>query len=197
MSCGCEDTKDFCVEAGATFAPIIRWGLKTLTSVAITAIAQSTPALITAPAHGCPAGWPAAVVDCTGMFEINASRYPPVRANLHEVTVVSPDQVAFNDVTSALFQPYVSGGALVFNTPVPLEGVSATMTFWDDPEHDDTPLLTLTTGSGITLDAVNFQILPFLQTVGLAWTQAYYSLQATDGSGVVTTLLEGILTINP
>lgn len=195
MSCGCDERKDFCVGAGATFAPVIRWGLKTFTSVPITAIAQSTPVQITAPAHNCPSGWPAAVVGVVGMYEINARRYPPEKPDLSAVTVLDADDISFNDVSSALYQPYVSGGSLVFNTPADLDGVSAVMSFYDRPEMDDLPLVTLTSGSGITIDTVGKTIIPQLQTLGLLWTTAYYSLEVTDATGFVTRLLEGTLTI--
>lgn len=195
MSCGCDERKDFCIGAGATFAPVVRWGLKTLTTVAITAIAQGTPVQITAPAHGCPSGWPASVTGVVGMYEINARRYPPDKPDLHAVTVLDANTVEFNDTSSALYQPYISGGALVFNTPASLVGVSAVMNFYDSPEMDDTPLLTISSGSGITIDTVGMTIIPEVQTAGLAWTLAYFSLEVTDASGFVTRLLEGTLTI--
>ncbi len=208
MTC-CAERKDYCVRAGATFNPIVRWGSNVLSAAAITAIAQTTPVQITAPGHGVPNGWPVAVVGVTGMNGINSSRYPPGLDDLHDATVVNANTLVLNDVSAALLvPPYVpagagiSGGYVVWNTPHVLTGVIATMTVWDDPNRDDTPLVVLSNalgGSGMTIDTVNMLILPFLQTAGLAWgtpgTIAYYDLDVTDASGNVTNLYTGTLTI--
>lgn len=195
MGC-CEDTRDFCVGAGETFAPVIRWGAKDLTTAQITGITQGTPVVITAPAHGVPNGWPVAIVGTNGMYEINATRYPPVTKDYNPASVLSVDSLALNDISSAKFQPYRDGGAVVFNTPISLVGVSAAMTFWDTPDKSDTPLVVLTNGSGLTLDTVDFTVVPQLQTAGLLWQLAYFNLDFTDTNGVVTRALTGTLTIN-
>lgn len=198
MTCGCGETKDWCVKRGATFVPTIRWAQKTLATAAITAITQATPVVITAPNHGLPSGWPAAVVGANGMNFINAPDYPPELPDLHAGTVIDANTVAFNDVSSALWYPYIApGGALVYYTPQPLSGVTFTMGFYDTPEMNDTPLVTLTNGSGITVDTNAFTIVPELQTAGLTWLSpiAYYRLTAADAGGVVTGIMNGTFTI--
>lgn len=194
MTC-CGDQKDFCVGAGATFAPIIRWGAKNLASAAITAISQSTPVIITAPSHGVVEGWPVAVVGVTGMVQMNASRYPPVAGDFDLAHVIDANTLSLNDVSSALYLAYVSGGAVVYNTPMSLAGVQATMTFWDAPTRNGTPLVTLTSGTGITIDPVALTVIPELQTAGLSWTTAYYNLDFTDSTGDITRILTGTLTL--
>jgi hypothetical protein len=193
MGC-CAERKDFCIPAGATFAPVVRWGMSLLAAKPITAIAALTPVSITAVGHGAPQGWPVAVVGAQGMYQMNASRYPPLPSDMHYATVVDANTIALNDVSADNFSPYTSGGELVYQTPVPLAGVTATMSFYDDPEMDDTPLLTLTSGSDISIDAVNCTIIPLLQTVGLLWTSAFYKLECNQ-AGVITRVLQGILTL--
>lgn len=201
MTCGCGQNKDWCVKAGATFYPTIRWAQKTLTAAVITAITQATPVVVTAPAHGMPNGWPAAVVGVNGMSFINSERYPPYEADLHQGTVLDVNDVAFNDVSSALWPAYISpGGSLVWYTPQPLAGVTFTMSFYSDPQMVTTPLATLTNGNGITVDTVGFTIVPLLQTAPLLATWpangiAYYKLVAVDGSGIDTEIMFGTLTI--
>lgn len=197
MTCCGGEHRDFCVKAGATFNPTIRWGQSTLSAAAITAITNGTPVSITAPAHGMPNGWPAAVVGANGMSFINAEEYPPRKESLHTGTVVDANTVQFNDISSALWPAYTSGGSLVFYTPQPLAGVTFSMSFYDTPQMNDTPLVMLTNGSGITVDTVADTIAVSLQTTGLTWANnlAYYRMQATNGSGVVTEVLYGILTI--
>lgn len=191
----CGEQKDFSVGAGETFAPVIRWGSKTLASAAITAISQSTPVVITAPNHGVVEGWPVAVVGVSGMVQMNASRYPPVAGDFDLAHVIDENTLSLNDVSSALYLAYLSGGAVVYNTPMPLAGIQATMTFWDVATRNDTPLITLTTGAGITIDDVALSVIPELQTAGLAWTTAYYNLDFLDTTGAVTRILTGTLTL--
>jgi hypothetical protein len=111
------------------------------------------------------------------------------------------NDVAFNDISSALWPPYIApGGSLVWYTPQPLTGVGFTMTFYSDPEMETTPLASLTVGNGITVDTTNMLILPVLQTAPLlaTWPKngiAYYKLVAVDPSNNVTDVMFGTLTI--
>lgn len=195
MSCNC-DKQDFCVAIGATFNPIVQWAKRTLTTVPVSAISNSTPVTVTATGHGMPNNWPAAIVGVQGMTEINAPHYPPYTSELHAGTVVDANTVQFNDESSALWQPYLSGGALVYYTPQALAGMTFTMSFYASPDFSGTPLVQLSSIAGsIAVDPVNRTIIPLLQTAGLTWNAAYYELTATDGSGVVTQILSGVLTI--
>lgn len=190
----CLDTRDFSVSSGATFLPTIRWGTQALVSAAISAIDQAVPVSITAPAHGIPDGWPVAVVGARGMTQINATRYPPVERDFHAATVVSSSIVQLNEISSADFSEYASGGYLVYNTPMNLAGVTATMIIRDAP-IDGTVLATLTEADGITLDNTLKTIVARLETAGLDWTVGYYDLEMTDTNGTVVQLLSGVITI--
>ena len=196
MSCG--NVNDFCVELGETFHPVFRWASSTITSVPISAITQAAPVVVTtSSAHGLPNGWPCAVVSAQGMTDINARRYPPQANDLTPGTVLTTTTVQLNAVNSADFSAYTTGGFLVFNAPINLLGVSATMTIWDNPNESGTPLVTLTSGGGgIIIDTLAMTMTPLLQTAALTWTIGYYRFDVTDGSGIVTQLSEGLITLN-
>lgn len=195
MSC-CGKEQDFCVGAGATFHPAIRWGTDVLVSKPITAITQAAPAVITVPAHQVPDGWEVAVVSAKGMTQINAGRYPPSGSDWNLANVVDADTVMLSDINSSDMSAYLSGGFLVYSAPGLAAGMTATMTLWDVATKDDTPLLVLTSGAGIVLDFTKMTITPVLQTAGLAWNLAYFDLDVTDTSGVVTQVMSGVLTIS-
>ncbi len=194
MTCTCAQ-KDFCVQAGETWHPTVRWATGTLTTVAITAITLAAPVAITATAHGAPNGWPVAVTGVEGMVEINARRYPPQGDDWHYATVPDANTVKFNDVDSSNFTPYEEDGFVVYDTPKDLTGVNFSLAIYDNPEHAGTALATLTNPTGITVETTLKTITPLLQTASLAWTIGYYRLMATEASGVVTELMRGAITI--
>lgn len=195
MSCGCPTDKNFCVPAGATFQPTLRWALESLVSKPVTGISQAVPALVTAVGHGMPDGWPCCVVAAKGMFAINATSYPPAPSDWHESAVLGLDTVALLDVNSADMMAYTSGGYLVYPTPADLTGVAVDMAFYAEADRDGTPLLTLHSPDDIAIDLIKSTITPQLQTGALPWKLAYYTLLATDGEGVRTELLRGTVTI--
>jgi hypothetical protein len=167
-----------------------------LTSIPITGISKAAPAVVTAVAHGMPDGWSCAVVAAQGVYPINALYYPPRADEWRKGTVLTPDTVELNDVSSADAVAYKSGGFLVYPTPAELAGVSAVMTIYDNPERTGTPLATLNSpAAGITIDGVGMTIKPLLQTAGLLWATGYFTMEVTDSAGVVTELMTGVLTI--
>jgi hypothetical protein len=193
MTC-CAQKQDFCVSAGETFLPVIRWALSNLDSYAITAISQSAPAVITMNSHAIPDGWPVAVVSVRGMDQINGRHYPPAATDMHYASYISGTQISLNSVNSADYSAYVSGGFVVHNTPVDMTGASAQMRIYDAPEGG-TLLMTLTDVSGITINNTDRTIRPRIDTAAITWTTGYYDLEMTDAGGVVTQLLAGVITI--
>lgn len=190
----CQNQKDFCVGAGETFQPVIRWGTNVLLSKPITGITQAAPVVVTAVGHGVPNGWQVAVVSARGMTQINTSTFPPVGRDLHKAAVLSVDTVQLNGVSSADYSPYLSGGFLVYNTPVVLVGMTARMIIRDEPQTG-TILATLTELAGITLDNTTKTITPLLATAALTWTLGYYDLELTDTNGKVSQILTGTISI--
>lgn len=186
--------KDFRVAAGETFQPTIRWATDQITSKPITAISQAAPVVVTAVGHGVPAGWPVAVVSAKGMTQINSARYPPRSSDLHPATVLTADTISINDVNSADFSAYISGGFLVYSTPVSLAGATARMIIRDSPSGG-TVLATLTQIAGITLDTTAYTIVPRLETAGVLWTIGYYDLELTDATATITQVIAGAISI--
>lgn len=188
------DRRDFVVATGETFLPTIRWATEVLTGVAITAITQAAPVTVTAVAHGAPNGWPVAIVSAKGMTQINAARYPPQLTDMRAATVLTVDTIRINDINSADFTTYTSGGFLVYNVPHTLVGMTVRMIIQDAPVNG-TVLATLAIGTGITVDTSLFTITPRLETAGLTWTTGYYDLEITDGAAVIVQLISGTITI--
>jgi hypothetical protein len=193
----CQNKQDFCVGAGETFQPILRWGSEVLISKPITGISQAAPVVVTAVAHGIPDGWRAAVVSAKGMTQINAQNFPPQGNDWQKATVLTVDTIQLNKVNSADYAAYLSGGFLVYNTPVTLAGMTGVMTIRDAPLTGNI-LATLTSSpaAGLTLNDTTKQILPVLATTGLLWSVGYYDLELTDSGGKVTQLLTGTITIS-
>lgn len=194
MGC-CGNRQDFCVGAGATFHPVIRWGTDVLVSVPITGISQTAPTVVTAAGHGAPDGWEAAVVSAKGLYQINATRYPPQGPDWRALSVIDMDTVSLVNTNTADATPYLAGGFLVYSTPGLLAGMTGSMTFYDNPSKTGVPLLALTSGNGLVLDLGDKTINPLIDTSLVLWTTAYYWLDVTDADGVVTEVLEGTLTI--
>jgi hypothetical protein len=193
----CQNKQDFCVGAGETFQPVIRWSTDVLGSKAITAISQAAPAVVTATAHGIPDGWQVAVVSAKGMTQINAREFPPRGADWQKGTVLTVDTIQLNKVNSADFAAYTSGGFIVFNTPVSLAGATGIFTIRDAPLAG-TVLATLTSSpaAGLTLNDTAKTITPVLATAALTWTVGYYDLEITDSTGRVWQVLDGTITID-
>jgi hypothetical protein len=193
----CQNRQDFCVGSGETFQPILRWGSEVLISKPITAITQAAPAVVTAVGHVVPDGWRVAVVSAKGMTQINAKNFPPTGVDWQKATVLTADTVQLNKVNSADYAAYLSGGFLVYNTPVTLAGMTGVFTIRDAP-LTGTILATLTStpAAGLTLNDTTKQILPVLATAALTWSTGYYDLELTDAGGKVTQLLTGTITIS-
>lgn len=184
------------IAQGKTFTRVVRWESLPLVYKEITAVGQVAPALITAVGHGCPEGWRAYVTGVVGMDEINA--HVPVRgSDFHRVTVESADQVSFNDLSAADFDPYVSGGYLVYYTPVDLSGFTARMKIKD--RVGGTVLESLSTASEIVIDELNCTItvtIPAADTEAYEWTRGVYDLEVVSPTGVVTALLSGTVSVS-
>lgn len=189
---------DFQVNAGAQWKPVFRWATKALTSKPITAISQAAPAVVTAAGYGAPDGWPVAAVGVAGMTQINADHYPPRGTDWLPSTRVDANNVSLDTVSSALFSAYVSGGFLVYRTPVDLAGVlGAVLTIYDNPNRTGTPLATLAVGTGITLDTTKQTITGSLATGALSWSVGYYRLIVTDSANIPHEIVNGTINILP
>lgn len=190
---------DWTIYQGRTFQYVLRWDTDPMVYKAITAISRTAPAQLTVPGHGLASGWYAAVTDVVGMTEINAQSNAPRTSDYRQVTVVDVDTISFNDLSTAGFSAYVSGGYLRYRTPKSLAGAVARM---DIRDHVGGTLLhaASSTGGEIVLDDTNHTITVVLSdvvTAAMTYRQAVYDLEVVALDGTVSVLLAGNIELIP
>lgn len=116
---------------GRTFRYTVRPEMLPIVYKPITGIQQSAPVSITAVGHGLVSGWNAAVTNVKGMTQINATPNALRPSDFRPVTFVDADTVTINSIDAAGFSPYVSGGHLIYYTPVSLAGAVARLDIRD------------------------------------------------------------------
>lgn len=187
------------IRQGKTFTRTLRWGATPYLYKAITGITKAAPAVITSAGHAIPDGWRAAIVSAKGMTQINALNSPPRSSEYHKITAIDTNSVSANDINSAGYTAYASGGYLQMLTPVDLAGYTARMSVKD--AEGGTEFLRLdTSNSRITLDNTAKTITLLADaTVTAAITDLYgvYDLELVSATGVVTVLLSGAVTVIP
>src|SRR5574338_981608 len=72
----------------------------------ITTIENTAPVRITAPSHGVPDGWRAAVMNAKGLADLNAENNPPKDAELRKITRTDGNTVEINDINAAGFKAH-------------------------------------------------------------------------------------------
>ena len=190
-------SKDLALTQGKTFTLALRWETVPILYRPITGIAQSAPARLTVPSHGCPDGWRAAVTGVKGMTEINGEANKLKDTDYRGVTVIDADTIEFNELDSSGFKAYVSGGHLVFNSPVDLSGATARMAIRD--KIGGKLLHTLsTTNGGVVIDVAGRVITLNVAadvTETFTWKSGVYDLEIVQGD-VVTALLAGKVAVS-
>ena len=197
---------------GKTFSRVIRWAAAPYLYKPITAITQAAPASITSAGHGIPDGWQVAVVSVKGMTQINAIiPSSPAQFNdvSHKATVTDANTIAINDINSAGFSAYTSGGYIQLLTPVDLNGFTARMSIKD--KIGGTELFRLDTTATaavlpythaqprIAIDNANKTITLTIHaedTAVMPFTKGVYDLEMVSSTGVVDLLLSGNITVS-
>lgn len=179
---------------GSTFKEVFRWESQTKLYANISAITKAAPCVITTSGnHTIPAGWRVRVTGAGGMKEINMT----AEDSYYIATAVSSNTVTLNQVNSAGYTTYTSGGVVEWNTPIPLTGFTAKMQLRET--IDSSTILELThLNGGIAIDAANYTItvtMTSAQTALFNFPTAIYSLELTDSNGDVTTFIQGNLTL--
>lgn len=194
-------TQDLPIIQGKTFSRVIRWETSPFVYKAITGITKAAPAVVTCVGHGVTDGWRVAIVSVQGMVEINASN-PPKEREFVKATVLDPDTLELNTVNASEYSTYTSGGYVQYYTPVSLSGFTARMqiknkvggTVLASSDVDDAPLdvidISLSTGA----HTIAFTIAA-TDTAAFTWTKGVYDLELVSGSGVVTQVLSGLVTV--
>lgn len=201
-------SNDITILQGRTFTLVLRWETEPVVKKPITGIsfASGSPRL-TVVGHGMTDGWRAAVAGVKGPKQLNAAAIPPRSDDYHPATVVSADEVEFNDIIPVddggnEWPAYASGGFLIYNTPASLAGYASRMKIKDkvggtvlaSTEADDTPLNILHVAVNDTAKTITLTIAA-ADTEDLSWTRSncVYDLEmvSSDPEPVVTALLTG------
>ena len=120
--------------------------------VTITAVAQTAPLRITAPGHGLPDNWRAAIMNVKSVGDFAAANNPPKDAELHAVTVIDADTIEINGINGAAFRAHTGGGQIAYREPLdlnPYNGVRMDVKAKINGES----LLHLAEGAGLRLDS--------------------------------------------
>lgn len=198
-------TKDIAILQGKTFALVLRWETSPIVYKAISAISLASGApRLTVTGHGLPDGWRCAVQRVLGMTPINAKSSPPKDKDYNKVTVIDPNTIELNEVSpvddaGVEWPAYTSGGFIRYSTPASLAGFTARMSIKD--KVGGTLLFSLTTeNSRIALDNTGKTITLTIDAADTeaitAWTKGVYDLEMVSGSGVVTLVMSGKVTVS-
>lgn len=194
-------TQDLPIIQGKTFSRVVRWETSPFVYKPITGITKAAPAVVTCVGHGVPDGWRVAVVSAQGMTEINASN-PPKEREFVKATVLTPDTLELNTVNSAEYTAYTSGGYIQYYTPVSLSGFTARMqiknrvggTVLASSDVDDAPLNVIWIALSTAAYTISFTI-DATDTAAFTWVKGVYDLELISGSGVVTQVLTGLVSV--
>lgn len=183
---------DLVIKKGKTLAKVYRWETGPIVYKPISAITKAAPCRVTAATHGIPSGWRVAIVSVKGMSEINAGNAPPKARDYHQATVVDANTVEFNDINSADYKAYTSGGYLQYNTPVDLSGyvgrcvikdkVGGTVLASTEAAHAPLNILTL----GIDNAAKTITLgMTAATAAALTWKKGVFEIEMVAGAAVV------------
>ena len=192
---------DITIQKGTTFSLVERLSLETTPLIykAITGITAASPAVVTAATHGVKTGWRVAVVSPGGMRQIKAKYWPLRSTDFHTATNTDANTVTLNEVNSADYTAYTSGGKLVYYTPLSLSGCTARMMVRATDVATGDPLVSLVSPTDIALDDTEHTItITISATATAAYTFATgaYDLElVVTATGVVTKLLSGNVTV--
>jgi hypothetical protein len=180
---------------GSTFQETLRWESETKQYAPISAITNAAPCVITtSTAHGVPLNWRVRVAGVNGMKDINTLADDAY----YLVTGKTSTTLTINQVNSAAYSPYTSGGMVEYNTPVPITGYTAQMQIRETVESPTVIAELSTANNRIVIDPVNYTItmtLPASLTATFNFDAAVYSCELTDAQGIVMPFLTGSITL--
>jgi hypothetical protein len=190
---------DWTIYQGRVFRRIVRWETTPTVFKAITGITRGAPTSVLCVGHGLSSGWYMAITDVLGMTEINAPANSPRSSDYRQVTVVDTDNFTINDLSSAQFSPYTSGGYIRYNTPKSLSGAVARLQIRDRVGWSLLLDMSSTTGE-ISLDDVDHVVIVTILddvTKLMTYTSAVYDLEIEDSDGDTYVLLTGSIEVVP
>jgi hypothetical protein len=180
---------------GSTFQETLRWESETKQYIPISGITQAAPCVITTSGtHTVPVNWRVRVTGVNGMKDINTVADDAY----YLVTSKTSTTLTLNQVNSAAYGAYTSGGILSWNTPIPLTGYTALMQIRETIESSTVLAELSTANNGIIIDPVNFTISMKLSaaiTGAFNFDAAVYSMELTDNQGTVYPFLSGSISL--
>jgi len=177
---------------GSTFSEILRWEGSKKVYKNITGITQAAPIVITSAAHGIPDGWRVKITNVGGMKEVNSTEL------YRKATLLSSSTIELNELNGVGFTAYTTGGILEYNEAIDLTGYTARMQVRTKLETATTLLELTTENSGIVLDNTKKTItinISATDTAALTWLTGVYSLELISSTGIVTTLINGNVSV--
>ena len=180
---------------GSTFEETLRWESETKQYMPISGITTAAPCVITTSGtHSVPVNWRIRVTGVTGMKDINTVADDAY----YLVTSKTSNSLTLNQVNSASYGAYTSGGIVSWNTPIPLTGYTALMQIRETLESTVVLAELSTANSQIIIDPINFTIaikLSAAVTGAFTFDSAVYSMELTDNQGTVYPFLSGSVSL--
>jgi hypothetical protein len=180
---------------GSTFEETLRWESETKLYAPISGITNAAPCVITTNGtHSVPLNWRIRVTGVGGMKDINTVADDAY----YLVTTKTSNTLTLNQVNSAAYGAYVSGGIVSWNTPIPLTGYTALMQIRETIESTTVIAELSTANSRIIIDPVNFTIqikMSAALTGTFTFDSAVYSMELTDNQGTVYPFLSGSVSL--
>ena len=180
---------------GSTFEETLRWESETKLYAPISGITNAAPCVITTSGtHTVPLNWRIRVTGVVGMKDINTVADDAY----YLVTSKTSNSLTLNQVNSAAYGAYTSGGIVSWNTPIPLTGYTALMQIRETVESTVVLAELSTANSRIIIDPINFTIqikLSAAVTSAFTFDAAVYSMELTDNQGTVYPFLSGSVSL--
>jgi hypothetical protein len=192
-------TDDWTIYQGRTFKRIVRWETTPTVFKPITGISRTAPVVVDCVGHGLKSGWYMAITDVFGMTEINAPANSPRSGDYKQVTVIDADSFSINDLSSAQFSTYTSGGYVRYNTPKSLAGAVARLHIRNRVGGTLLLDLTSTTGEIVLSDLDHMIVVTITDDVTklMTYTKGVYDLEIEDSTGETYVLLVGSVVVVP
>ena len=180
---------------GSTFQETLRWESETKQYAPISNITNAAPCVITtSTAHGVPINWRVRVTGVSGMKDINTIS----EDSYYLVTSKTSNTLTLNQVNSAAYGAYTSGGIVEYNMPIPITGYTAQMQIRETLESTTVLHEMTTANNGIVIDPINYTIslnISAAVTGAFDFDAAVYSCELTDNQGNVIPFLTGSISL--
>lgn len=180
---------------GSTFNETLRWESETKQYAPVSNITNAAPCVITtSSAHGVPINWRIRVTGVSGMKDINTIS----EDSYYLVTGKTSNTLTLNQVNSAAYGAYTSGGIVEYNTPIPITGYTAQMQIRETLESNTVLHEMTTANGGIIIDPINYTIslnIPSAVTGTFTFDAAVYSCELTDNQNNVIPFLSGNISL--